>query len=89
MCSVQSSANRRLDKCSHREQRCDPGHGWLQSNAPSAERDHFRLAAASPALDSSGGDLPPISQNTKATAEGDDEGGDNSAQEIDGILAKV
>ena len=86
---MQSSAGFRPNKRPRRQQRCDPGNGWLQSNASSAEQNHFRLAAASPALDSSGGDLPPISQNTKATAEGDDDGGNNSAQEIDGILAKV
>ena len=32
------------------------------------------------------GDLP---HHAKATAEGDDDGGNNSAQEVDGILAKV
>ena len=62
-----------------------------QSTGP-AEPDRLRpnaSASASPALDSSGGDLPPISHNTKAVAEGDDDSENNSAEEIESILAKV
>ena len=59
------------------------------SKIASARQDRLRLAAASPALDSSGGDLPPISHNTKATAEGDDDGENNSTQDIESVLAKV
>ena len=55
----------------------------------SSKQDRSRVSAASPALDSSGGDLPPISHNTKATAEGDDDGENSSSQDIDSLLAKV
>ena len=63
--------------------------GWRLSKNSPARQDRLRLAAASPALDSSGGDLPPISHNTNATAEGDDDGENNSTQDIESILAKV
>ena len=59
------------------------------SSTFATQPDRLRLAAASPALDSSGGDLPPISHNTKATAEGDDDGENNSTQDIESVLAKV
>ena len=51
----------------------------------------FRLSAANPALDSSGGgNLPPISRDIKAVDEGDnDDSENNSAQDIDSLLAKV
>lgn len=55
----------------------------------SSEQDRFRVSAASPALDSSGGDLPPINHNIKAVGDGDDDSENNSAQDIDSILAKV
>lgn len=55
-----------------------------------AEQDRFRLSAASPALDSSGGDEPPVVHNTKALGEEDDDDADNnSAKDIDSILAKA
>lgn len=60
-----------------------------QGSTFSARRDRHRLAAASPALDSSGGDLPPISRNTKETAEEDDDDENNSTQDIESVLAKV
>ena len=64
--------------------------GRHQERAFSAEQDHFRLSAASPALDSSGGDEPPIVHNTKAVGEEDDDDSDNnSAKDIDSILAKA
>lgn len=59
------------------------------SKPSSARQDRLRLAAASPALDSSGGDLPPVSHNTKATAEDDDDGENNSTQDIESVLTKV
>ena len=58
----------------------------------SAEPDRFRLSAsasASPALDGSGGDLPPTGHNTKAVGEDDDDSQNNSAEEIESLLAKV
>ena len=59
------------------------------NNRSSAQQDRLRLAAASPALDSSGGDVPPPGHNTKATAEGEDDGENNSTQDIESVLAKV
>ena len=59
------------------------------SKASSAQQDRLRTAAASPALDSSGGNLPPISHDTKATAENDDDGDNNSTQDIDSLLQGV
>ena len=64
--------------------------GRRQERAFPAEQDRFRLSAASPALDSSGGDEPPIVHNTKAVGEGDDnESDNNSAKDVDSILAKA
>lgn len=64
--------------------------GRHRESAFSAEQDRFRLSAASPALDSSGGDEPPIVHNTKAVGEGDDnESDNNSAKDVDSILAKA
>ena len=64
--------------------------GHHQERTFLAEQDRFRLSAASPALDSSGGDEPPIVHNTKAVGEGDNEDSDNnSAKDIDSILAKA
>ena len=64
--------------------------GHHQERTFLAEQDRFRLSAASPALDSSGGDEPPIVHNTKAVGEGDNDGSDNnSAKDIDSILAKA
>ena len=64
--------------------------GRPQERAFSAEQDRFRLSAASPALDSSGGDEPPIVHNTKAVGEEDGDDSDNSsAKDIDSILAKA
>ncbi len=65
------------------------GSGQNQEKQSSAEQDRFRLSAASPASDASGGDLPPINHDTKAVGEGDDEHENSSAQDIDSILAKV
>ena len=67
-----------------------PVTGRHQERALSAEQDRFRLSAASPALDSSGGDEPPIVHNAKAVGEGDnDDCANNSAKDIDSILAKA
>ena len=64
--------------------------GRRQERAFPAEQDRFRLSAASPALDSSGGDEPPIVHNIKAVGEGDsDDSDNNSATDIDSILAKA
>lgn len=61
----------------------------VSSSSASAKQDQSRVFAASPALDSSGGDLPPISDNSKATAEGDDDNENSSSHDIDSLLAKV
>lgn len=65
--------------------------GRSQGKASSAEQDRFSArSAASPALDSWGGDQPPIPPNSKAVREDDDDSSENnSAQDIDSILAKV
>ena len=85
--SAQRSRSSNTYACTRR-QRC-LGPRSQRSVEMSATRDRFRLAAASPALDSSGGDLPPISNNTKPTAEDDDADENNSAQDIERILSKV
>ncbi|KAL3155755.1 hypothetical protein ABBQ32_012772 [Trebouxia sp. C0010 RCD-2024] len=61
----------------------------VSSSSASAKQDQSRVFAASPALDSSGGDLPPISDNSKATAEGDDDNENSSSHDIDSLLAKA
>ena len=64
------------------------GLGAVQSDR--LTRDSVAASAASPALDSSGGDLPPIDNTSKATGEYDDESNEgSSAAEIERILLKV
>lgn len=65
-------------------------YGRSQEKASSAEQDRFSArSAASPALDSWGGDEPPIPPNSKAVGEEDDDSENSSAQDIDSILAKA
>lgn len=50
----------------------------------------IRASAASPALDNSGGDLPPINTTSKAVGEYDDDSSEgSSAAEIESVLLKV
>lgn len=86
ICCVHHRSVNRFMAHTRRHQRRNLSQDWQRNYKSSAQ---LRLAAASPALDSSGGDLPPISQNPKATAEGDDDGENNSTQDIESVLAKV
>lgn len=62
----------------------------LKSAREHGLRQSVTASAASPALDSSGGDLPPIDGTSKAVGKGDDDASEgSSAAEIEQVLLKV